>query len=118
MGMPDRKHVGAVAIDAGMDGGLGRGRALAFQHLAVEVDHQDLVWGEAGAAGIARRDKKTVGARDARADMAAVVEKLGHDHHARAFGDLFPERGFGILRHRWSEPRLLPPRRATISARS
>jgi len=90
MAVPDREHVGAVAIDTGVDRGLGRGRALAFQDLAVEVDHQDLVRRQAGAAGIARRDQETVGARNARADMAAVVQKLGHDHHAGAFGDLFP----------------------------
>src|SRR6266705_6895653 len=106
MAVPDRKHIGSVAIDAGVDRGLGWSRALAFQHLAVDVDNENFVGRQAGAAGVAGRDQESVGARNTRTDMAAVVEQLGHDHHARAIGDLRPERGFGYLRHRRSGPHI------------
>ncbi len=82
-----------------MDRGLGRSGAVAFEHLAVEIDDQDLVGGDAGAARVARRDQHPVGAGEPRADVAAVVEKLRHHHHARALGDLRAQRAFRNLRH-------------------
>jgi hypothetical protein len=82
-----------------MDRGLGRRQSVAVEHLAVETDHQHVVGGDAGAAGVARQDENAIGAGNAGADVAAVVEQLRHHHHAVAIGELLPQRGFGYLRH-------------------
>jgi hypothetical protein len=97
--MADGLDVGARPIDAEMDGGLGRRQAVAVEQLAVEIDHQHLVGGDPGAAGIARQDENAIGAGNAGADMSAIVEQLRHHHHAVAICELLPERGFGQLRH-------------------
>jgi len=97
---PTALDVFARPIDAEMDRRLGRRQAVAVEHLAVEVDHQHLVGGDAGAAGVARQDEHAIGAGDAGADMAAVVEQLSHHHHAVAIGELLAQRGFRDLRHR------------------
>jgi hypothetical protein len=31
--------------------------------------------------------------------MTAIIEQLGHHHHAVAIGKLLPQRGLGQLRH-------------------
>jgi hypothetical protein len=100
--MADGLDVGARPIDAEMDGGLGRRQAVAVEQLAVEIDHQHLVGGDAGAAGVARQDENAIGAGNAGADMAAVVEQVRHHHHAMAIRELLPQGGFRYLRHRAS----------------
>ena len=81
-------------IDAGMDLRLGRARRVAVENLAGEIDDQNVIGADAGAACVARRDQETIGAGQTRADMAAVIKQLGHDHHARACDKLFAQFGF------------------------
>ena len=78
-------------IDAGVNLRLGRSRTIAFENLAADIDDQNIVGRDAGAAGVAHRYKKAIGARQPRADMAAIVEKLSHDHHAGAVDKLLPQ---------------------------
>ena len=84
MAVADRLNVVPRPIDAGMDLRLRRAGLVAVEHLAVEIDDQNVVGGDAGAACVARRDQKTIGAGQPRADMAAVIKQFGHDHHAGA----------------------------------
>ena len=81
--MPDREHVGPVAIDAGVDRGLGRSRAFAFQHLAVDVHDQNLIGGKARAAGIAGRDQEPGRA-------IPITFSLGADLGLNVLADGFP----------------------------
>jgi hypothetical protein len=56
-----------------------------------QVDDEQVGGAERQAAGVPWLDENPVGARDAGADMTAVVHDLLHDEQARALGHLFAE---------------------------
>ena len=83
MPVPHGQRVLARPIDAEVDRGLGRRRSVAFENAPLQIHDQNLVRRQTCTAGITRLNEHAVGIRNASAEMAAVIQKIGHDHHAR-----------------------------------
>ena len=89
--MAHGRRVRPSAVQTRVQGRLGWRRAFSLQHGAVEIDHQDFLSGQGRAARVAGLDENTVGARNARADVAAEVHDLLHHEQSRAGGKLLAQ---------------------------
>src|SRR3954465_714500 len=89
--MTDRRRIRPRLVHGRVQRRLGWRRPLAFQHVVVEIDHQNIASRQAGAARIARLNQRSVRPGDTRANMAAEVHDFLHHHDACAVGKLLTQ---------------------------
>jgi hypothetical protein len=87
----DGPGVRAGSIHGNVQRRFHRRRRIAFQNIAVKINHENVVGGERQTASVARLNEHPVGARYAGAYVPAVIHDIGHDQQSRAGGNLLPE---------------------------